>query len=829
MPAASPFIVRRAAVLGAGVMGAQIAAHLVNANVPAVLFELPAKEGDPNGNVLKAVENLRKLEPSPLSTSSKASLIEAANYEQHLDRLKECDIIIEAISERLDWKADLYKKVAPHIGDHAIFASNTSGLSVNKLSESLPLELRKRFCGVHFFNPPRYMHLVELIAAKDTGAGILDDLEKFLVTTLGKGVIRAKDTPNFIANRVGVFSMLATVHHAERLGIGFDVVDALTGTLIGRPRSATFRTADVVGLDTFAHVVNTMKDTLLQDPWHKYYEVPAWLKQLIEQGALGQKTRKGVYQKKGNDIHVLDLKTRNYRLSDGSADESVVEILKNKDVAARFEQLHASTHPQAQFLWAIHRDAFHYCAVHLADIADNARDLDFAIRWGFGWNQGPFEIWQAAGWQALAKWIADDVAAGKGMTSVPLPAWAMEPGRTAVHGAQGSYSPAASAYKARSALPVYRRQPFPDRLLGEPIKYGETLFETDGVRCWHTGDDIAIVSFKSRMHAIGDDVLDGVQQALEEAERNYMGLVIWQTEPPFSVGANLKKTPAGGARPPSKPSAFSKLFRQVRREAESLALKAARQIGVADQLMAGKLAEVEKLVEQFQDTTQALKFSMVPTVAAVDGIALGGGCEFIMHSDRAVATLESYIGLVEAGVGLLPAGGGCKEFAMRAAADAKGGDMSAFLQKYFKAVAMAEVSRSAELARELGYLRPTDRIVMNRFELLEVAKAELRSLAAAYRPPLKQVAIPVAGRSAIATIRAFMENLLAGGHISEHDYLIGHQVAIVMCGGEIEGGSLVDEQWFLDLERKHFMELIATEKTQARIEHTLKTGKPLRN
>jgi 3-hydroxyacyl-CoA dehydrogenase len=829
MPAASPFIVRKAAVLGAGVMGAQIAAHLVNANVSAVLYELPAKEGDPNGNVLKAVEGLKKLEPSPLATPARANLIQPANYQQHLEELKDCDLVIEAISERMDWKSDLYQRIAPHLGEGIIFASNTSGLSINRLAGALPAPLRMRFCGVHFFNPPRYMHLVELIPARDTDPAILDDLEKFLVTALGKGVIRAKDTPNFIANRVGVFSLLATVHHAQRLGIGFDVVDALTGTLIGRPRSATFRTADVVGLDTFAHVVNTMKETLPDDPWHKYYEAPGWLKQLIEQGALGQKTRKGVYQKIGPDIHVLDLKTQKYRLSDGKADEGVVETLKNKDVAARFEQLHASSHPQAQFLWSIYRDAFHYCAVNLAEIADNARDLDFAIRWGFGWDQGPFEIWQAAGWHVIAKRITEDIAAGKAMASVPLPAWAMESSRKGVHGAQGSYAPAANTYQPRSPLPVYRRQPFPDRLMGETVKYGETVFETDGVRCWHTGDDIAIVSFKSRMHAIGDDVLDGVQQALDEAERKFLGLVIWQTEPPFSVGANLKKTPAGGARP-SKPSAFSRLFRQVKREAESLALKAARQIGVADQLMAGKLAEVEKLVEQFQETTQALKFSMVPTVAAVDGLALGGGCEFIMHSDRAVATLESYIGLVEAGVGLLPAGGGCKEFAMRAAADAKGGDMSAFLQKYFKAVAMAEVGRSAEQARDLGYLRPTDRIVMNRFELLEIAKAELRALAAAgYRPPLRQVAIPVAGRSAIATIRAFMENMLAGGHISEHDYLIGHKVAIVMCGGEIEGGSLVDEQWFLDLERKHFMELIATEKTQARIEHTLKTGKPLRN
>ena len=828
MPAVPPFIVRKAAVLGAGVMGAQIAAHLVNANVSAVLYELPAREGDPNGNVLKAVEGLKKLEPSPLAAPGRAGLIQPANYQQHLEQLKDCDLVIEAISERMDWKADLYRKIAPHLAEHAIFASNTSGLSINQLAQAFPEGQRRRFCGIHFFNPPRYMHLVELIPARDTDAAILDDLERFLVTTLGKGVVRAKDTPNFIANRVGVFSLLATLHHAQRLAIGFDVVDALTGTLIGRPRSATFRTADVVGLDTFAHVVNTMKETLPNDPWHPYYDVPAWLKQLIEQGALGQKTRKGVYQKIGPDIHVLDLKTQEYRPSDGKADEGVVEILKNKDVAARFEQLHASSHPQAQFLWAIYRDAFHYCAVNLAEIANNARDLDFAIRWGFGWNQGPFEIWQAAGWARIAGWIREDIAAGRAMASVPLPEWALEPGRTGVHSAKGSFSPTSNSHQPRSTLPVYRRQPFPDRLMGEPVQYGETIFETDGVRCWHTGDDIAIVSFKSRMHAIGDDVLDGVQQALDEAERSYMGLVIWQTEPPFSVGANLKKTPAGGPR--RKPSALGRLFRQVTREAESLALKAARSIGVADQLMAGKLAEVEKLVEQFQDTTQALKFSMVPTVAAVDGLALGGGCEFIMHCDRAVATLESYIGLVEAGVGLLPAGGGCKELAMRAAADAKGGDMSPFLQKYFKTVAMAEVGRSAELARELGYLRPTDRIVMNRFELLEIAKAELRALAAAgYRPPLRQVAIPVAGRSAIATIRAFMENLLAGGHISAHDYLIGHKVAIVMCGGEVEGGSLVDEQWFLDLERKHFMELIATEKTQARIDHTLKTGKPLRN
>ena len=821
------FTVRKAAVLGAGVMGAQIAAHLANADVPVVLFEI-AEEGDPNAKVRKAIDNLKKLEPSPLASPSRVVHIEAANYDQHLDLLKDCDLVIEAISERLDWKADLYRKVGPHVGPDAIFASNTSGLSINTLAESLPAELRRRFCGVHFFNPPRYMHLVELIPAASSDPALLDQLETFLVTTLGKGVVRAKDTPNFIANRVGVFSLLATIHHAQALGIAFDAVDALTGSLIGRPKSATFRTADVVGLDTFAHVVNTMKDTLPGDPWHPYYDVPAWLKTLIGEGALGQKTRRGVYQKVGRDIHVLDPASGAYRASEGRADERIVEILKEKDVAKRFEALHSSDHPQARFLWAVYRDAFHYCAVHLSEIAHNARDLDLAIRWGFGWDRGPFEIWQAAGWQRVAGWIAEDIAAGKTMAAVPLPAWVQEPHRGGVHAPEGSYSPASGSYEPRSTLPVYRRQPFPAALVGEAVRYGETIFETDAVRCWHTGDDIAIVSFKSKMHAIGGDVLEGVMRAIEEAERNYLGLVIWQTEPPFSVGANLKKTQTSGER--SKPSGLSRLIRSVKKEAESLALKAARQLGVADQLMAGRLAEVEALVEQFQETTQALKYSAIPTVAAVDGLALGGGCEFIMHVDRAVATLESYIGLVEVGVGLLPAGGGCKEFAMRAAAEAKGGDIGPHIQRYFRTVAMAEVGKSAEQSRELGYLRAADLVIMNRFELLHVAKAQVRAMAeAGYRPPLRQKAIPVAGRNAIGTIKAFIVNMREGGQISEHDYLIGSKVAEVLCGGEVEGGSLVDENWLLELERRHFMELLATEKTQARIEYMLKNGKPLRN
>lgn len=838
------FIVRKAAVLGAGVMGAQIAAHLVNANVETLLFELPAEQGDLNANVIKAVENLKKQEPAPLSIPAKAASIQPENYYQNLQLLKDCDIVIEAIAERMDWKSDLYQQVAPHLGEHTIFASNTSGLSINQLARAFPENLRHRFCGIHFFNPPRYMHLVELIACNESDAAMLDRLEEFLVTCLGKGVIRAKDTPNFIANRVGVFSILATMHHAREFGLGFDVVDALTGPLIGRPKSATFRTADVVGLDILAHVINTMRDMLPDDPWHKYYAVPGWLQTLVDKDALGQKSKRGVYQKVGKEIRVLNIEWQEYIHSAGEPDEGVKELLKRKNPAERFAGLRASSHPQAQFLWAIFRDLFHYCAVHLGEIADNARDLDFAMRWGFGWNQGPFETWQAAGWSKMSGWIGEDIAAGKSMSTIPLPEWVSDLGQEAnlavntavegVHRMHGSYVPATNTFHLRSSLPVYRRQLFPDRLLTEPAQYGETIFETNAVRMWHSNGDarhdgIAILSFKSKMHTIGSDVLDGVQRAIEEAERDWRALVIWQTEPPFSAGANLQKA-TERLKSNEPPSAFGLLAKKLKKTAQSAVLKAARSLNLADALMAGKLAEVEAMVAQFQQTSQDLRYSMIPTVAAVDGLALGGGCEFTMHCDRAVTTMESYIGLVEAGVGLLPAGGGCKELALRAARNAKNGDPFPLLKNYFQSVATAQLSKSAEQAKELGYLQGADPVVMNRFELLYVAKAQALALAEAdYRPPLRARDIPVAGSTGIATIKGMLVNMREGNFISEHDYLIGSKIAYVMCGGDLTPGSLVDENWFLELERSAFIELLATEKTQARIEHTLKTGKPLRN
>jgi 3-hydroxyacyl-CoA dehydrogenase len=824
--------IRKVAVLGAGVMGAQIAAHLVNAGVETLLFELPSVAGDPDGNVIKALEGLKKLDPAPLSSPARIVFIQAANYQQHLEKLRECDLVIEAIAERMDYKSELYSRVAPYIGEHAIFASNTSGLSINQLAQAFPAHLRHRFCGIHFFNPPRYMHLVELIACRETEAQLLDGLETFLVSTMGKGVVRAKDTPNFIANRIGVFSMLATKHHAQAFSLGFDMVDALTGRYLGRPKSATFRTLDIVGLDVFAHVVNTMRENLTDDPWHKHFELPAWFGYLVDQGSLGQKTKRGIYQKIGREIHVLDLHTNEYRLSDARVDDGVKDILRERDWAKKLSGLRSNPHPQAQFLWAVFRDVFHYCALQLEVIADNARDLDFAVRWGFGWDNGPFEIWQAAGWQQVAIWIAADIEAGRAMAATPLPAWAAEPDRTGVHTAQGSYSPVTGSQLPRSKLAVYRRQLYPDRLLGEACEYGETVFETDDVRMWHMNDGVAILSFKSKMHTVSNEVLDGMLRALDEAEVNFSALILWQTEPPFSYGANLLQLMQGVQEPDAG------MFGKLKQAASRVKYTIAGGGGFNELYNAatGNVPRVEAVVAKFQQVSMRLKYALVPTIAAVDGLALGGGCEFSIHCTRIVATLESYIGLVEVGVGLLPAGGGCKEMAQRAAAEAQRFandnrvDVFPYLRRYFQNIAMGEVSKSAEMAREMGYLRASDRIVMNRFELLHVAREEARALnATAYRPPLAMRQIAVAGRTGIATLTAAMVNMKEGGFISEHDYTIGCRIAETLCGGDVDAGTLVDEQWLLDLERRNFMELLATFKTQDRIEYMLKNSKPLRN
>jgi 3-hydroxyacyl-CoA dehydrogenase len=790
------FNVRKVAVLGAGVMGAQIAAHLVNVRVPVVLFDLAAKEGSKNGVVTKALDGLKKLKPSPIGVTDDLGLIQPANYDEHLEQLKDCDLVIEAIAERMDWKLDLYKKIAPFIAPHAIVASNTSGLSITKLSEALPGEIKPRFCGIHFFNPPRYMALVELIPTPTTNAEVLDQLETFVTTALGKSVVRAKDTPNFIANRVGIAGMLATMVEAEKFGLTFDVVDDLTGKKMGRASSGTFRTADVVGLDTMAHVVKTMQDNLQADPFYPHFATPKVLAGLIEKGALGQKTGAGFYKKVGKDILRLDPAKGDYVPAGGKA-EPIVERMLKKPAAERLKLLRESSNPQAQFIWAILRDGFHYAAVHLEQIADSARDVDLAMRWGFGLKQGPFELWQEAGWQQVAQWIADDIASGKALSSAPLPGWVSD-GRDGVHTPEGSWSPSQKRYVPRSRLPVYQRQPFPEAVVGsgaaDPLKSGTELYKNDEIRVWTRGDDVVIASITAKLHLISPAVIEGLSEALEIAETQFKALVIWSPDDVFSAGANLE----------SLMPVFMKMGSK----------------GIAPE------------VKRLQDVMLRMRYAQVPVVAAMRGLALGGGCELALYSTRRVVHMETYVGLVEVGVGLVPAGGGLAAIARRAAeqaAAAPGTDLLAFLREPFTAAAMAKVGTSAIESRAFGYLQDSDVIVPHKDELLTVALAQAHAMAdSGWRAPHKRP-IAVAGRNGIATIKASLVGLRDGGFASEHDFHLASLIADVVCGGEVNAGSLVTEEYLMALERKHFVSLLDHPKTQERIMGMLQTGKPVRN
>ena len=805
----SRFQVKKVAVLGAGVMGAQIAAHLVNVKVPVVLFDLPAKEGPKNGIVTKAVEGLKKLKPAPLGVVEDAVLIQQANYEEHMALLGECDLIIEAIAERMDWKLDLYKKIAPFVAPHAIVASNTSGLSITKLSEALPEEIKPRFCGIHFFNPPRYMALVELINTPTTLPQVLDDLEAFVTSNLGKGVVHAKDSPNFIANRVGIAGMLATMKEVENFGLTYDVVDDLTGKKLGRASSGTFRTADVVGLDTMAHVIKTLQDTLSGDPtagagkfdpFYASFATPEVLKTLLEMGNLGQKTQAGFFKKVGRDIMRFDLASKDYVPAGEKADEVYGRMLK-KPAAERLKLLRNAEGKQGQFLWAILRNAFHYAAVHLSDIADNARDVDFCMRWGFGMQQGPFELWQEAGWLEVAKMVQEDIDAGKALCKAPLPDWVFK-GPVAdaggVHTAAGSWNPTTGKFVAPRSLPVYARQHFPESVLGanapSATTAGKTLFEDESIRLWTLDDEVVIASIKTKMHAIGPGVVEGLLQGQALAAKEYKGLVIWSPDDMFSAGADLQ----------SMLPAF----------------------------MMGGAAAISGAEEEMQQAMLSLRYSNVPVVSAVRGLALGGGCELAVYSSRRVVAMESYIGLVEVGVGLVPGAGGLTYIARRAAENmalSTSKDLLPFLTEGFTGAAMAKVGTSALESRKLGYLLDSDVIVPHKDELLYVAINEAKALyAGGYRAPHKRQ-FPVAGRSGIATITAQLVNMRDGGFISAHDFHIGKLIAEVVCGGQVDAGTLVTEEYLMAMERKAFCSLLTHPKTQERIMGMMSTGKPVRN
>jgi 3-hydroxyacyl-CoA dehydrogenase len=615
-------------------------------------------------------------------------------------------------------------------------------------------------------------------------------------------VVRAKDTPNFIANRVGIAGMLATMREVEKFGLTYDVVDDLTGKKLGRASSGTFRTADVVGLDTMAHVIKTLQDNLNAetDPFYESFATPDVLKTLLEMGNLGQKSKAGFYKKAGRDILRFDAQRKEYVPGGEKGDEVYARMLK-KPAAERLKLLRDSEGPQGQFLWSILRNGFHYAAVHLASIAETARDVDLAMRWGFGMTQGPFELWQEAGWLQVAQWIQEDIDAGKALSQAPLPEWVFK-GPVAeaggVHTPEGSWNPTTSRFEPSRQLPVHARQLFPETVLGSNAQdwttAGRTVHEDDTVRLWTLDDEVLIASIKTKMHAISPELCEGLQLAVETAEKDFTGLVIWSNDENFSVGADLQ-----------------------------VMLPAFMAVGIA---------AIEDAEGFMQQTMLRIRYAGVPVVSAVRGMALGGGCELAIYSSRRVAAMESYIGLVEVGVGLVPGAGGLTYVARRAAenqAQSTHKDLLPFLTEGFTAAAMAKVGTSAIESRKLGYLLDSDVIVPNKDELLYVAIAEAKAMAnAGWRAPLKKL-FPVAGRSGKATIQGQLVNMRDGGFISQHDFHIASLIADVVTGGDVDAGTLVTEEYLMALERKAFCALVQHPKTQERILGMLSTGKPVRN
>ena len=779
--------IRRVAVLGAGVMGAQIAAQCANCGLDTVLLELPGQESDPDAPARNAVQALAGMRPAPLVTAACADRIHAVSYDAGLPLLADCDLVIEAIAERADLKAALYERVVPHLAEGALLVSNTSGLSIDGLAAHLPVALRARFCGVHFFNPPRYMALVELIPGAATDAVVLDGLEAFLTTALGKEVVRARDTPNFIGNRVGLFSLMASVWHGQRLGLGPDLVDALTGPLIGRPKSGTYRTADVVGLDTMVHVVEGPVPRLQHDPWVRCLQLPDWIHELIGQGRLGAKSGEGIYRKGEQGIEVFDPRQGDYRPAAAEVSSAVQEAMAIRDPAQRWRRLRELDDDQARFLWAIHRELFLYAAWTLAEIAPGAAEVDRALRNGFAWREGPFEIWQAIGWETVADWLAEDA---DGIAAVPVPDWIRQV--PAAHGPEGSWSAADNRWQPRSRLPVYRRQAFPSRLRGEPEpQSGTVCAETEALRLWHRDPEIGIVSFLSKGNSCSQAVLDGILELLERAEREYRALVIWQPAGHFSVGADLKAV-----------------------------LTAAR---------AGDQATIERFIRAFQQAAQGIRDARLPVVAAVRGMALGGGCELILHCDRVVAHQEANIGLVEAAVGVIPAGRGCTAVAARSQQAGPGRNPEDVARAYFRTLSSARRAASAAEARDLGLLPECSEIVAHRDELLHVAETQARAAAdSGYLPPAFS-RIRARGRDLLGQLLEELELGREQGRLSDHDLAIGTRSATAICGGDVAPDSLLPETHFMDLELEGFLALTAMPATQDRIEHMLRTGRPLRN
>ena len=800
------------AVLGSGTMGGQIAAHFANLGFDTMMFDTSEEA------LSKSIAMMKKLKPTPFASASVSRLIKTSTYE-NLDTLSSCDFIIESIVENLDIKKQLFKQISPHVNDNAILVTNTSGLSIQKIAESSPEKLRSRIFGVHFFNPPRYMPLVELIRTSYSDEVLLNKAEGFITSALGKEVVYAKDSPAFVANRIGVFSFMAVLKHAENFNLAADTVDALTGKRVGRPASATFRTLDVVGLDVMSNVVKNIYENAKDDPWIELFKIPDWIEALIEKGSLGSKTRKGIYEKVGKDIYVFDPKDGEYRLSDKAISSKVKKILKDSgSIENALLELSKSDDPQAQFLWSVHRDVFHYTAFHLEHVAETARCVDLALKSGFAWQKGIFEQVQITGWSQVRELLNKDIKEGKTLSTQPLPAWVMD--QPFVYSDEGAFNPNKSQFIPRSAHPVYERQLNKALLSGEKQNQLEVLIDGESTKLIDIGNGIASVSFKTKMNVLSASVLTELPECLDYLESNdFHALVFRQEQEHFCAGANLYEVI----------SAIKLGLLEKDPGVTSKAKKKAFEVMHPELPKLGKLYSIKNTVRMLQDLLMRLKHGKILTIAAVDGLALGGGCELLLHCNKVVASINSYIGLVEVGIGGIPAGCGSKEMALRAYLNKESDDIFPLLSKHFEQIAMAKVSVSALEAREMGYLKSEDVIIANPNELLYVAKHQaLAMLESGYRPPLDDT-FKVVGKAGYANIMAQVANLFEGHFMSEHDKYCISSLAKVMTGSLVEENTVVNSKMILDLERKYFVELLGTQKTQDRIEFMLRNSKPLRN
>jgi 3-hydroxyacyl-CoA dehydrogenase len=800
------------AVLGSGTMGGQIAAHFANLGFEVVMFDTSHEA------LSKSLNMMKKLKPTPLASQSVIGLIKTSTYDT-MDVLSKCDFIIESVVENLDIKKQLFSNIAPYVNDDAVLVTNTSGLSIQKIAEHSPESLRSRIFGVHFFNPPRYLPLVELIRTSFSDEKLLHKAEGFITSALGKEVVYAKDSPAFIANRIGVFSFLAVLKHAENFSLSADTVDALTGKRVGRPASATFRTLDVVGLDVMSNVVKNIYENAKDDPWVELFKLPDWIDNLIAEGSLGSKTKKGIYEKIGKDIYVYDPASDQYRLSDKTISSEVKKILKeNGNIENSLLALSKCDDPQAQFLWSVHRDVFHYACYQLEHVAETVRCVDLALKSGFAWQRGIFEQVQLTGWSEVRDSLNMDINNGVALSSESLPSWVLD--KSFVYSDEGAYDPNKNQYTPRSSHPVYDRQLFKPLLKGEKQHQQDILLDGESTKLVDIGDGVASISFKTKMNVLSSSVLTELPKCLDFLEDNgFNALIFKQEQEHFCAGANLYEII----------SAIKLGLLEKDPGVTSKAKKKAFELMHPELPKLGKLYSIKKIVAMLQELFMRLKHGKILTIAAVDGLALGGGCELLLHCNKVVASMNSYIGLVEVGIGALPAGCGSKEMTLRAYTNKETDDIFPLLSKYFEQIAMAKVSASALEAKEMGYLKADDVIIANPNELLYVAKQQaLALLDSGFKSPLDST-FKVVGKAGYANIMAQVTNLHEGHFISEHDNHIVTHLAKVMTGSKVEENTTVNSQMILDLERKYFIKLLSTKKTQDRIEYMLRNSKPLRN